>query len=88
MPFITIEVEKSQWSETFNLEVGGNQDHDWSWTLAYVADHGGPVVDEQPPVPPAHRRGRGRGHRAHQAHVLTLQQVSYLYLSKFKLLKS
>ena len=70
------------------LEELGAQDHDWSWTLAYVADHGGPVVDEEPPVPPAHRRGRGRGHRAHQAHVLTLQQVSYLYLSKFKLLKS
>ena len=67
MPFITIEVEKSQWSETFNLEVGGVEDHDWSWTLAYVADHGGPVVDEEAAVPPGDGRGGGRGHRAHLA---------------------
>lgn len=43
-------------------------------TLAYVADHGGPVVDEEAPVPPAHLGRGGRGHGAHQAHVLTLRE--------------
>ena len=33
--------------------------------VTYVADHGGPVVDEEAAVPPGDRRGGGRGHRAH-----------------------
>ena len=37
-----------------------------------VADQGGAVVDQQAVVPPTDRSHRGRGHRAHQRHVLAL----------------
>ena len=59
----------------------------WLWTLAYVADHGWTVVDEEASIPPAHSGGRGGGHSAHEAHVLTLRQ-KISFRKKYKVVKN
>ena len=45
--------------------------------VTYVADHGGPVVDEEAAVPPGDRRGGGRGHRAHLPQYIDIFSWSY-----------
>ena len=43
--------------------------------LTYVTDHGGAVVDQEPTVPPGDVGVGHRGHRAHQGHVLALDDL-------------